>query len=248
MRKTIILALATAIVGIGCSSNQPVSVQNTGNETQAVASLRLNLSNGDDVPVLGKRTITKGNGQVGNVEHIWLTIKKVQIHTSDSGWFTAATPNKSFDFFELVNGLTAPLDLYALPAGHYTQIRLILADGGYLDDEENEVAGNTIVVDGESFPLVIPSAYKTGIKCVRSFFIEEDETTEICLAFDVLKAVHYSAGNGYMMNPAYRTFKCDGSGDDVTESVDEETVEPEAPSSDQTPEETAPIDQLETVE
>ena len=55
-------------------------------------------------------------------------------------------------------------------------------------------------------------------------FIEEDEVTEICLRFDVIKAIHYSEGNGYMMHPAYQTYKCDGSDDseDQDDSDDDE--------------------------
>lgn len=212
----IVVAAALFIAGCTTSSVQPTDQNGT---------LRFALSNGDeDVEGLAKNIFTGANGDAEAVEHIWLSIKEVQIHTSGSdeenGWRTVATPDARFDFLELVNGLTAPLDLYALPAGHYTQIRLFLEDQTVNEDGEYP---NSVVINGESFPLTIPSVYKTGIKCVRSFFIEEDEVTEICLKFDVIKAIHYTAGNGYMMHPAYRTYKCDLS--DTTDDSDDTSGE-----------------------
>jgi hypothetical protein len=175
--------------------------------------LRFTLSNGDDDASLLAKKIAGSD----TVEHVWITIKEVQLHSagdsSDNGWKTVATPDRKFDFLNLVNGLTAPLDLYALPAGHYTQIRLILAEGSG-SDASTAALENSIVINGTTSPLLIPSSWQTGIKCVRSFFIKENETTEICLAFDVWKAIHYSDGNGYMMRPTYRTYKCDGSAPD----------------------------------
>lgn len=222
MKKSIIIGIAAvAMFGIGCSTNQPASVQETVNDVSAAGALRLTMSNGDDPGALGKQIISGREQQNDVVEHVWITIKEVQLHIasdpSENGWKTVATPNKKFDFLELVNGLTAPLDLYALPAGHYTQIRLMLGE----DTEDNSgvvVPANSVVINGETFPLTIPSAYRTGIKCVRSIFIKENEETEICLAFDVFSAIHYSAGNGYMMRPAYRTYKCDGSDSDEPDS------------------------------
>lgn len=230
-----IVLVAVAFCGIGCSSNQslPLQAEATTDNIQAAATgtLRLSLSNGDDAAATLAKTAGGGrNHPADAVEHIWITVKEVQLHIasdpSNNGWKTVATPNRKFDFLQLVNGLTAPLDLYALPAGHYTQIRLMLGDDTE-DYDGTVIPANNIVIDGETFPLTIPSAWRTGIKCVRSIFIRENEVTEICLAFDVWSAVHYSAGNGYMMRPAYRTFKCDGS-DTATESEPDAQTERDA--------------------
>jgi hypothetical protein len=227
MTRQIITGIVTAaaLFIAGCSTTS--SVQPTDNSITGAkgGTLRLSFSSGDEADGLVKNIFNGAHGDAEAVEHIWVTIKEVQIHTSgnaeENGWKTVATPGARFDFLELVNGLTAPLGLHALPAGHYTQIRLFLED--QVENEDGEYP-NAVVINGESFPLTIPSVYKTGIKCVRSFFIEEDEVTEICLRFDVIKAIHYSEGNGYMMHPAYQTYKCDGSDDseDQDDSDDDE--------------------------
>jgi hypothetical protein len=215
MNKKIIMVLAgLALLGLACSSNQTIPVQGGANpDQQTTGMLRLTMANGDDSADAGL-----AKKSTDSVEHIYVTIREVQLHvagdTSDNGWKTVATPNQRFDFLSLVNGLTAPLDLYSLPAGHYTQIRLILGDEWtrYYWDTVTSGAPNEIVVNGEAFPLTIPSAYNTGIKCVRSFFIAPGEATEICLRFEVRKAVHFAPGNGWMMKPAFQTFKCDSVG------------------------------------
>jgi hypothetical protein len=233
MRRNVIISLAAvAMFGIGCSTNQPVSMQGaTGTIQAAAGSLRLTMSNGDDAAALGKKIDPDLTRQGDEVEHVWITIKEVQLHIasdpSENGWKTVATPNKKFDFLELVNGLTAPLDLYALPPAHYTQIRLILGRDS-VDNSGLILPANSIVINGETFPITIPSACHTGIKCVRSIFIKENEETEICLAFKVFNTIHYSPGKGYIMRPAYRTFKCDGS-DTVTESDPTDPTDPDDP-------------------
>jgi hypothetical protein len=213
--KLVRLFLAPVLLSLACSSNQSTSVPSGlgSDQLQANGALRLSMSSGDDATDTGL-----ARKSVDSVDHIYITIKEVQLHvagdTSDNGWKTVATPNQRFDFLTLVNGLTAPLDLYSLPAGHYTQIRLILGDEWMRPywDTVTTGAPNEIVVNGKAYPLTIPSAYNTGIKCVRSFFIAPNEVTEICLRFEVRKAVHFAPGNGWMMKPAFQTFKCDSLG------------------------------------
>lgn len=172
-------------------------------QLQASGTAVMNISNGD-----GALAKTIVDTELVGVQHVWLTIKQVDLHTSDSNWVTVAQPNARFDFLSLVNGLTTPLNLYPLPAGHYTQIRLILAEDG--ESSDGIVPANEIVVNGESFPISIPSGTQTGIKCVHQFTIDPNEFAEICIQFDILKAINYNNGKGYTMKPAYKTIKCDG--------------------------------------
>jgi hypothetical protein len=191
------------LAGVACmnSSQSPTEVINENGSTGSVV---LNVSNGDGV--LSKAVITS---EIAGVEHVWLTIKQVDVHTSGGGWVTIAQPYQRYDFLKLVNGLTVPLELYPLPVGHYTQIRLILAGDG--DGEGGPTSVNEIIVNGQGFPIKIPSGTQTGIKCVHQFTIEPGQQTEICLQFDVLKAIVYNNGNGYILKPAYKTVFCNGS-------------------------------------
>lgn len=79
------------------------------------------------------------------------------------------------------------------------------------EDIDGETTANEIVVNGQSFPIRIPSGTQSGIKCIHQFTVEPNQQTEICLQFDVLKAIKFNNGNGYTMKPAYKTIQCDGS-------------------------------------
>jgi hypothetical protein len=180
------------------------------NPDNGPGTLRLNISHTESL----SKSLASGPSVV---EHLWITIKEVQVHTSGGdGWQVAAAPGKSFDFLELVNGLTVPLEIYPLAPGHYTQLRLLLEDI------------NEIVIDGETSPITIPSGLQTGIKLVRQFKIEEGEETEICIDFDIEKAVHTASGEN-IMHPTYKTIKCDDDQDDtypLSEPIPPETEPP----------------------
>jgi hypothetical protein len=200
-KRVVAMCCAVALTGLTCVnpmlSTSPSSPQTSG-------SVVVNVSNGDDA--LAKSIVRP---ELTGVENVWLTIKQVDVHTSGGNWVTVAQPNARYDFLKLVNGLTVPLNLYPLPAGHYTQIRLILAEDGL--GEVGTIPANEIVVNGNPFPIRIPSGIQTGIKCVHQFTIEPNQKTEICLQFDILKAIKYTNGNGYQMMPTYKTIMCDGS-------------------------------------
>jgi hypothetical protein len=194
MIKNLVVCCGLALAGLGCTN----SMQNASESSEISGTAVMNIGNSDGV--LAKEAL--GQGLTG-VENVWLTIKQVDIHTSGNGWVTVAQPNARFDFLQLVNGLTTPLTLYPLPAGHYTQIRLILAEDG-------DAVANEIVVNGQTFPIRIPSGIQTGIKCVHQFTINPNQETEICLQFDILKAIKFAAGTGYSMRPTYKTVLCKG--------------------------------------
>jgi len=128
------------------------------------------------------------------VEHIYLTIREVSVHKEGGGWVTLAEPNTTYDFLELINGATAALVDTTLEPGHYTQMRLVLAD-------ENE-----IVVDGETHILFVPSGVQTGVKLNLDFAVEEDELIEIMVDFDASKSITRTPKR-YLLRPTFRAFK-----------------------------------------
>ncbi|MET0391440.1 MAG: DUF4382 domain-containing protein [Polyangiales bacterium] len=106
----------------------------------------------------------------------------------DNGWLSVSDRCQSLDLLQLRDGLTAELGLSALPAGDYGQIRL-------------EVKQASIVVDGETFAMTIPSGARSGIKIIHGFTVEPAVLTTLALDFDAERSVHHAPGRGYMMSP-----------------------------------------------
>ena len=128
------------------------------------------------------------------VEHIYLTISEVNVHKSGEDWMTLAEPNATYDFLELINGATGVLVDDILETGHYTQLRLVVA-------ETNEV-----VIDGETHSLRVPSGEQTGVKLNLDFTVEEDELIEIYVDFDASRSITWTSKN-YLLHPTFKAFK-----------------------------------------
>jgi hypothetical protein len=137
----------------------------------------------------------KQNGIPTGVEHVNLTVKSVSVHNSESGaWDTLAQPNMTLDFLDLVNGVTAVLTESPLEVGTYSQLRMVLSDS------------NEVVIDGQAYPLVVPSGEQSGVKVNLNFAIEADEIVEIYIDFDVPRSVKWSP-NRYSLRPTFKAFK-----------------------------------------
>ena len=127
------------------------------------------------------------------IEHIYLMIAEVSVHSSDRGWVILAEPNETYDFLELINGATAVLADTTLEAGHYTQMRLVLGEA------------NEIVVDGEPHPLTIPSGEQSGVKLNLNVEVSDDELIEVLVDFDASKSITWTPKK-YMLRPSFKTF------------------------------------------
>lgn len=93
------------------------------------------------------------------------------------------------DLIEL-EGKSVFLASELLPSGKYTQLRVFL-----VEDHA------TIVVDGEPYPLNIPSVGQTGIKLIHPFEIIPDQITKLTLDFDAEKSIIETGNGKYKLKP-----------------------------------------------
>ena len=129
-------------------------------------------------------------------------------------WQTIATPNKTYNLLTLVNGVTAELGEAELEVGTYNQMRLILADAPddslniFGDPHPADMPQYLIRQDDTLYPMKVPSGYNSGIKLVSQFEIEDSETTELILDFDVTRSIHLAGkidNNGkYILKPTIK--------------------------------------------
>jgi uncharacterized protein DUF4382 len=92
----------------------------------------------------------------------------------------------------LRGGVLQQLALGLVPAGHYSQIRLQLG------------AGSNVVVDGVTYPLVVPSGLQSGYKLVGEFDVPAGGQVELTLDFDAARSVLLTGSGKYTLKPTVR--------------------------------------------
>jgi len=174
--------LAVLIAGCGGSSG-------SGNAASGILGVSLT-----DAPACG-------------FDKVYVTVNKVRVHQSssasdkDSGWSDITlNPARKFDLLSLNNGALDNLGEAPLPAGHYTQLRLVL--------DRNTLGGpaNSVVLSGTAteIPLVTPSAVQSGIKLINEFDVASGQRVDLMLDFNACKSI-VKRGNGtYALKPVIR--------------------------------------------
>jgi hypothetical protein len=141
---------------------------------------------------------------------VYVTIARVDVHSEHAGWQTVATPGKTCNLLALVNGVREELGLSTLSAGHYTQVRLILADTpefktNNILNHEHPFANYFINQSNRAHELKVPSGFRSGIKLIHGFDITAGETHELLLDFDAMKSVVRGRASGmHLLKPTIK--------------------------------------------
>lgn len=133
----------------------------------------------------------------GDYQQVNVEIIRVEIHRGDDadstgGWSVISEDTTTVDLLTLTEGNMAVLADSTLPAGTYTQVRLILSEH------------NTVMVDSMLHDLEIPSSANTGLKLNHPFTIAPDALYEFTLDFDADRSIHQTGNGQYKMNPVIR--------------------------------------------
>lgn len=116
---------------------------------------------------------------------------------SDSGWITLGAPDAVFDLLQLTGGLSATLTGgTTLPAGHFSQMRLILGTGS-----------TVTLADGSEQPLKVPSGMQTGVKVPINVTVAAGDVADVWIDFDAASSIQlHSTGNSgqYILRPVVR--------------------------------------------
>lgn len=139
-------------------------------------------------------------------DHVYVTIDSVKVHQSasagenDPGWYTIALPGmpKRIDLLDLRNGLLEELGQTALPAGRYTQMRLLLSP-----NSASLPYANAVTPTGSALTaLTTPSAQQSGLKLNVNIDIEAGKLADFVLDFDACKSVVTAGSSGkYNLKP-----------------------------------------------
>ncbi len=135
----------------------------------------------------------------GDYQEINLHVVRVEIHRTGSGWQTLATRDTTVNLLTLQGGVSETLvDGATVPAGTYTQMRLVLGPG------------NTVrLADGTLHDLDVPSGQQSGVKLVANFTVEPNTTKDVFIDFDGAHSImlhETGASLKYILRPVVHAF------------------------------------------
>jgi hypothetical protein len=163
---------------------------------------------GDGASGSGVLKVSLTDAPACGYDNVWVTVTKVRVHRSDtagendSGWSEVvvdpSSGGRKIDLLELQNGVLADLGQTALPAGHYSQVRLVLADNATV------AAANELVLSDTKarVSLDTPSAQQSGLKLKHGFDVEDGAEADLVLDFDACRSIVKAGNSGkYNLKP-----------------------------------------------
>jgi hypothetical protein len=128
--------------------------------------------------------------------HVWVTVSSVRVLRDDSGtqhWqdIALASPQR-IDLLATSGGVLQALGAAPLQAGHYTQLRLLLAD-----------TGNSVQpTGGAEAALNVPSGTSSGLKLVGDITVASGAAADVVLdGFDPCAAIVVTGNGAYSLQP-----------------------------------------------
>jgi Domain of unknown function (DUF4382) len=165
-------------------------------------------NNSSESPQTGTLGVSLTDAAAGGFDAVNVTVSKVRVHQSssasenDSGWSEITlSPARKINLLNLTNGVLEDLGQTSLPAGHYTQLRLVLS-------ANTGTISNSVVLSGVTptteIPLVTPSAVQSGIKLINEFDVIAGQRVDLVLDFDALKSIVRRGNGTYALKPVIR--------------------------------------------
>lgn len=161
-------------------------------------------SNADSEPGVLRVSLTDAPACGYDAVHV--TVERVRVHKSstaadgDAGWHEIVLPApRRVDLLTLTNGVLEELGETSLPAGTYTQLRLVLADnaaGGA------PYANSVVPTGGREVALTTPSAQQSGLKLNVNLTVRPNQVADFVLDFDACRSVVRRGASGqYNLKP-----------------------------------------------
>lgn len=122
---------------------------------------------------------------------VYIDVRGVEVITS-GGRFTLNTQAQVYDLLELSNGFSVQIASDIITNPNVSQVRLILGPN------------NSVVVDGQTYPLDTPSAQQSGLKLnVHQTLIANFDNT-LLLDFDAHQSIVNQGNGSYSLKPVIR--------------------------------------------
>lgn len=157
-----------------------------------------------------------------------VTVAQVRTHQSDAasdgdgGWSQITlNPARKINLLDLTNGTLDFLGETAVPAGHYTQLRLVLAANTGSSPVSNSVVLSS--APGTEIALRTPSAVQSGLKLVHGFDVAAGQRVDLVLDFDACRSVVALGNGGFLLKPVIKVIPTELNG--ISGFVDQALLE-----------------------
>ncbi|MEO7497189.1 MAG: DUF4382 domain-containing protein [Massilia sp.] len=152
--------------------------------------------------LLGGLRVALTNSQACGFDSINLTVSKVRVHqsataaASDSGWSEIVlAPARKINLLAVSNGVRDVLGQASLPAGHYSQMRVVLSANTAtgLENSVKPTGGTEVLLDTAAAPA-------DGIKLASEFDVASG-VADVVIDADACKSVIAKGAGQYALNP-----------------------------------------------
>ena len=153
---------------------------------------------------LGTLNLRLTDSPFSDAKAVLVTFSSVRAHRTDSDWTTVPFVDVATSRTCDLKKLQGPSDLLGtgpLPAGSYTQVRLVVQSATLYFDNPSAgpaCAPSVPVPTGANASLEIPSG---EVKLNRGFELKEGAAMNMLLDFDGDKSIHQTGNGRYMMSP-----------------------------------------------
>jgi hypothetical protein len=131
---------------------------------------------------------------------VYIDVEKVEVNVSsdtgtNSGWQTVQLFRPGvYNLLKFSNGIDTVLAAADLPAGRISQLRLVLGDN------------NSVVVDGQSYPMKTPSAQQSGLKFNIHTTLTAGIVYRLWIDFNAGRSIVSTGSGKYILKPVIRTY------------------------------------------
>ena len=134
-----------------------------------------------------------------NFEKVWIDVKRVEVNisnpaTGESSWVTLSTHAGIYSLLDLVNGRDTLLADGIVATGELEQLRFVLGDQ------------NSVVVNGVTFPMDVPSGSTSGLKVNVHQAVAADKPLMLYIDFDAAQSIVAKGNGSFSLKPVLHEF------------------------------------------
>jgi hypothetical protein len=183
-----------ALLAFGCAG--PGSDSAMGPMAPGTGTVQSSLTGAQGAGKVHPQVMGGGMSNLG-VTQIIVTVSKVTAHSTTAGWVTLSSTEVTVDILKLAQ-FAQPLGFANMPAGHITQVRLYVKDGG---------TQYVVRDDGTQVDLKVPSGVQSGIKLKGEFDVVGCNLTNVQMEWDGKHSIWVhpdGQGDEWLLRPVIR--------------------------------------------